>query len=207
LEKENSMKSFIKTVVNTGALWCLLLLIFACSSDENEGMEPQQEEEEYVITDPFYADLDNNSTLEDYWELFQRDAIRSGKTDPGTDRDVYVFFGTEPDFASGVTADHAGRAYTICDETDIRFEIIESFWEDFTIVQRLYTFYHEAGHARYKYRHPCENGEACNIDTSNLPIMWRSIPPGDTTIEEFIVDKDNFFRRRWDGIRYFNCED
>ena len=37
--------------------------------------------------------------------------------------------------------------------------------------------------------------------------MWRSIPPGDTTIEEFIEDKEYFFRRRWDGIRYFNCED
>lgn len=133
-------------------IWALALVMIACSGEENEGInEETQEEEEYVITDPFYADLDNDTTLEEYWDLFKRDAMRSGKSDPETDRDVYVFFGTEPDFASGVTADHAGHAYTICDEDDIRFEIIQSFWEDFTIVQRLYTFYHEAGHARYKY--------------------------------------------------------
>lgn len=202
------MKWTLKLSLESLLIWAVALVMIGCSGKENEDIDQEEEEEEeYVITDPFYADLDNNTTLDEYWALFKRDAMRSGKSDPETDRDVYVFFGTEPDFASGVTADHAGRAYTICDETDIRFEIIESFWEDFTIVQRLYTFYHEAGHARYKYRHPCESGEICNVDTSNLPIMWRSIPPGDTTIEEFIEDKDNFFRRRWDGIRYFNCED
>ena len=183
------------------------LLFVACSSEEEEPMiEAEEEEEEYVITDPFYADIDNDTTLEEYWEIFRQDAIRSGKVDPGLDRNIFVFYGTEPDFASGVTAEHAGRAYTICDESDIRFEIIQSFWEDFTIVQRLYTFYHEAGHARYKYRHPCESNEICNVSTANLPIMWRSIPPGDTTIEEFIDDKNDFFARRWEGIRYFNCE-
>ena len=182
------------------------LLFVACSSEEEEPMIEAEEEEEYVITDPFYADIDNDTTLEEYWEIFRQDAIRSGKVDPGLDRNIFVFYGTEPDFASGVTAEHAGRAYTICDESDIRFEIIQSFWEDFTIVQRLYTFYHEAGHARYKYRHPCESNEICNVSTTNLPIMWRSIPPGDTTIEEFIDDKNDFFARRWEGIRYFNCE-
>ena len=182
------------------------LLFVSCSSEEEEPMIEAEEEEEYVITDPFYADIDNDTTLEEYWEIFRQDAIRSGKVDPGLDRNIFVFYGTEPDFASGVTAEHAGRAYTICDESDIRFEIIQSFWEDFTIVQRLYTFYHEAGHARYKYRHPCESNEICNVSTANLPIMWRSIPPGDTTIEEFIDDKNDFFARRWEGIRYFNCE-
>ena len=182
------------------------LLFVACSSEEEEPMIEVEEEEEYVITDPFYADIDNDTTLEEYWEIFRQDAIRSGKVDPGLDRNIFVFYGTEPDFASGVTAEHAGRAYTICDESDIRFEIIQSFWEDFTIVQRLYTFYHEAGHARHKYRHPCESNEICNVSTANLPIMWRSIPPGDTTIEEFIDDKNDFFARRWEGIRYFNCE-
>ena len=85
--------------------------------------------------------------MEDYWKLFVADAIRSGKADPGAGRIVNVFFGNEPDFASGVTSDHAGRAYNICDAGTVSFEIIESFWEDFTVVQRLYTFYHEAGHA------------------------------------------------------------
>lgn len=187
-------------------LFLVSLLFVACGSEEEEPMIEEEEEEEYVITDPFYADIDNDTTLEEYWEIFRQDAIRSGKVDPGLDRNIFVFYGTEPDFASGVTAEHAGRAYTICDESDIRFEIIQSFWEDFTIVQRLYTFYHEAGHARYKYRHPCESNEICNVSTANLPIMWRSIPPGDTTIEEFIDDKNDFFARRWEGIRYFNCE-
>ena len=160
IKKISSMEWILKLQPKDITIWALALVMIACSGEENEGInEETQEEEEYVITDPFYADLDNDTTLEEYWDLFKRDAMRSGKSDPETDRDVYVFFGTEPDFASGVTADHAGRAYTICDEDDIRFEIIQSFWEDFTIVQRLYTFYHEAGHARYKYRHPCESGE------------------------------------------------
>lgn len=200
------MKWTAKLSLKNLFIWMIPLAMVGCSGEEENDVDLPEEEVEYVITDPFYADLDNNTSLEEYWDLFKRDAMRSGKSDPSIDRAIYVFFGTEPDFASGVTADHAGRAYTICDEDDIRFEIIESFWEDFTIVQRLYTFYHEAGHVRYKYRHPCENGEACNVDTSNLPIMWRSIPPGDTTIEDFIEDKDNFFKRRWDGIPYFNCE-
>jgi len=75
--------------------------------DEKNTAEEEKEEE---ITDPFYAVLDEDSTLEEYWELFVADAIRSGKPDPGAGRIVTVFFGTEPDFASGVTADHAGRA-------------------------------------------------------------------------------------------------
>ena len=69
------------------------------------------------------------------WEIFVK-TMRSGKTNPGLDRNIFVFLvlaGT-----SGVQR-AAGRAYTICDDTGIRFEIIQSFWEDFTIVQRLYT--------------------------------------------------------------------
>jgi hypothetical protein len=117
---------------------------------------------------------------------------------------VTVFFGTEPDFASGVTADQAGRAFNICDNKTVSFEIIKSFWEDFTIVQRLYTFYHEAGHARYKYRHPCESSE-CTSTPDDFPIMWLSVLPGNTPMDEFIRDKENFFKRNWDGVRYFNC--
>lgn len=152
-----------------------------------------EEEEEIVITDPFYASLNEESSLDDYWEVFKNDAIRSGRLDPGQNRTVSLFFGDEPDFASGITAEHAGRAFSVCNNEVISFEIIESFWEDYTIVQRLYTFYHEAGHARYNFRHPCEFGESCNIDTSDLPIMWRSIPLGNTTFEEFVEDKNNFF--------------
>ena len=186
----------------------LFLLILAFNSCEKTSIdlepEAEAEEEVAVITDPFYADLKEDSSLEDYWELFVADAIRSGKADPGAGRLVNVFFGTEPDFASGVTADHAGRAYNICDAGTVSFEIIESFWEDFTVVQRLYTFYHEAGHARYKYRHPCESNE-CTSSPEDFPVMWLSVLPANTPLEEFIKDKNNFFKQRWEGIRYFNC--
>ena len=97
-----------------------------------------------------------------------------------------------------------GRAYNICDANTVSFEIIESFWEDFSVVQRLYTFYHEAGHARYKYRHPCESNE-CTSSPEDFPVMWLSVLPANTPLEEFIKDKDNFFKQRWEGIRYFNC--
>ena len=186
----------------------LFLLILAFNSCEKTSIdlepEAEAEDEVAVITDPFYADLKEDSSLEDYWELFVADAIRSGKADPESGRLVNVFFGTEPDFASGVTADHAGRAYNICDAGTVSFEIIESFWEDFTVVQRLYTFYHEAGHARYKYRHPCESNE-CTSSPEDFPVMWLSVLPANTPLEEFIKDKNNFFKQSWEGIRYFNC--
>lgn len=187
------------------ALFMLALLVFACSKENGE----EEVEEEIVIedelTDPFYASLDEDSTLDDYWEIFRQDAIRSGRPDPGFERQVVIFYGTEPDFASGVTADHAGRAYDICNDNNIRFELIKSFWEDYSIPRRLFTFYHEAGHARYKYRHPCESGETCNYQFDHLPIMWRSVAGSDYKFSDFIRDKEDFFARRWDGIRYFNC--
>ena len=189
-------------------LVCISVLLATFSSCKKEVIdnEPIAEEEETVeISDPFYAELTGTSTLDDYWAIFVADAIRSGKPDPGTGRVISVFFGTEPDFASGVTADHAGRAYNICDENTVSFEIIKSFWEDFSIVQRLYTFYHEAGHARYKYRHPCESYE-CTVAPEDYPVMWLSVLPANTPLEEFIKDKDNFFKRNWDGVRYFNCD-
>ena len=188
--------------------FCLSLILFQCTQEEVVEQEPEvvEEEEKDVITDPFYAVINEKSTLEDYWDLFVKDAIRSGKPDPGEGRLVSVFFGTEPDFASGVTADHAGRAYNICDEGTVSFEIIKSFWEEFSLVQRLYTFYHEAGHARYRYRHPCESFE-CTSVPEDYPIMWLSVLPSNTPFEDFLADKENFFKRRWDGVRYFNCEE
>ena len=188
--------------------FCLSLILFQCTQEEVVEQDPEvvDEEETDVITDPFYAVINEKSTLEDYWDLFVKDAIRSGKPDPGEGRLVSVFFGTEPDFASGVTADHAGRAYNICDEGTVSFEIIKSFWEDFSLVQRLYTFYHEAGHARYRYRHPCESFE-CTSVPEDYPIMWLSVLPSNTPFEDFLADKENFFKRRWDGVRYFNCEE
>ena len=182
------------------------LLIFSCNKEPEEVIDVVKEEENQSEIDPFYLTLNEDSSLEDYWELFVADAIRSNKPDPGSGKNITVFFGSEPDFASGVTSDHAGRAYNICDENTVSFEIIQSFWEDFSIVQRLYTFYHEAGHARYKYRHPCESNE-CTSAPDDYPIMWLSVLPGNTPLEEFIKDKENFFKRNWEGVRYFNCSD
>lgn len=182
----------------------LNLLLLGCSTSEEE----EAPVEEVIIEDvvpEFYASLDKNSTLEDFWEIFRQDAIRSGKLDPGLNREVILFYGTEPDFASGITSDHAGRAYDICNDNNVRFEVIKSYWEDYSVISRLITFYHEAGHARYKYRHPCENGESCSFSYDQFPIMWRSIGRGDYTWDSFVEDKNLFFSRNWDGIRYFNC--
>lgn len=191
----------------------LLLLVFFgtnCSKkEERSEIEDMTEvEEREITTDPLYSRLNEDSSLEEYWEVFREDALRSGRLDPGQDKTITLFFGNEPDFASGVTADHAGRAYSICNNEVVSFEIIESFWEDYTVVQRLYVFYHEAGHARYNFRHPCEANEVCNSNTDDLPIMWRSAFAGNNNnFEEFIKDKNDFFARRWEGIRYFDCTD
>ena len=202
----------MKNKLNASILYLplFLLTLFSCGNVEEEeeiiesDVIAQEELEEEV--DPFYAAIDENSTLEEYWELFIADAIRSGKPDPGYGRTMNLFFGNEPDFASGVTADHAGRAYYVCNDETVSFEIIKSFWEDFSVVQRLYTFYHEAGHARYKYRHPYERSEVTSAP-DNYPIMWLSMVPENSTLEEFIKDKNDFFKRDWEGVRYFNCTD
>jgi hypothetical protein len=182
----------------------ICILLSNCDKGSVQEEETIEQENTLAIVDPFYADLDENSSLEEYWELFVADAIRSGKPDPGSDRNINIFFGSEPDFASGVTADHAGRAYDVCNQETVSFEIIKSFWEDYSVVQRLYTFYHEAGHARYRYRHPCESSE-CTSAPEDYPIMWLSVLPSNTPLEEFIKDKDNFFKRNWEGVRYFDC--
>ena len=182
----------------------ICILLSNCDKGSVQEEETIVQENTVAIVDPFYADLDENSSLEEYWELFVADAIRSGKPDPGSDRNINIFFGSEPDFASGVTADHAGRAYDVCNQETVSFEIIKSFWEDYSVVQRLYTFYHEAGHARYRYRHPCESSE-CTSAPEDYPIMWLSVLPSNTPLEEFIKDKDNFFKRNWEGVRYFDC--
>ena len=182
----------------------ICILLSNCDKGSVQEEETIEQENTVAIVDPFYADLDENSSLEEYWDLFVADAIRSGKPDPGSDRNINIFFGSEPDFASGVTADHAGRAYDVCNQETVSFEIIKSFWEDYSVVQRLYTFYHEAGHARYRYRHPCESSE-CTAAPEDYPIMWLSVLPSNTPLEEFIKDKDNFFKRNWEGVRYFDC--
>ncbi len=71
------MESAGKFLLKNGLIWGLSLFILACSEKDNDGIEPEiATEEEYVITDPFYADLDNETSLEAYWELFKRDGIR-----------------------------------------------------------------------------------------------------------------------------------
>lgn len=196
----------MKIIPQKFAFLTFIICILLSNCDKGIVQEEQTIEQEnpVAIVDPFYADLDENSSLEEYWELFVADAIRSGKPDPGSDRNINIFFGSEPDFASGVTSDHAGRAYDVCNQETVSFEIIKSFWEDYSVVQRLYTFYHEAGHARYRYRHPCESSE-CTSAPDDYPIMWLSVLPSSTPLEEFIKDKDNFFKRNWEGVRYFDC--
>ena len=117
----------------------ICILLSNCDKGSVQEEETIEQENTVAIVDPFYADLDENSSLEEYWDLFVADAIRSGKPDPGSDRNINIFFGSEPDFASGVTADHAGRAYDVCNQETVSFEIIKSFWEDYSVVQRLYT--------------------------------------------------------------------
>ena len=40
----------------------------------------------------------------------------------------------------------------------------------------------------------------------NYPIMWLSMVQN-SILEEFIKDKNDFFKRDWEGVRYFNCTD
>ena len=79
----------MKILLHPAILYIPLFLftLFSCSNGEEEedtiesNSITQEELEEEV--DPFYATIDENSTLEEYWELFVAEAIRSGKPDPG----------------------------------------------------------------------------------------------------------------------------
>ena len=63
------MEWILKLSTKDITIWTLALVMIACSGEENEGInEEKQEEEDYVITDSFYADLDNDTTIEQFIE-------------------------------------------------------------------------------------------------------------------------------------------
>ena len=63
------MEWILKLSTKDITIWALALVMIACSGEENEGInEEKQEEEDYVITDSFYADLDNDTTIEQFIE-------------------------------------------------------------------------------------------------------------------------------------------
>lgn len=70
----------------------LITTITDCEKDIVQEESLPEEEIVEAIIDPFYADLNESSSLEDYWNLFVADAIRSGKPDPGTGRNINIFF-------------------------------------------------------------------------------------------------------------------
>jgi len=74
-------------------LTLLMLFIFlACDKEQVEtDVSVTKDEEIEELTDPFYAVLNEKSSLKDYWDLFVKDAIRSGKQDPGEGRVVNIF--------------------------------------------------------------------------------------------------------------------
>ena len=121
----------MKIIPQKFAFLTFIICILLSNCDKGIVQEEQTIEQAntVAIVDPFYADLDENSSLEEYWELFVADAIRSGKPDPGSDRNINIFFGSEPDFASGVTSDHAGRAYDVCNQETVSFEYVDENFE------------------------------------------------------------------------------
>mgnify|MGYP000986474925 FL=1 len=74
-------------------LTLLMLFIFlACDKEQDEtDVSVTKDEEIEELTDPFYAVLNEKSSLKDYWDLFVKDAIRSGKQDSGEGRVVNIF--------------------------------------------------------------------------------------------------------------------
>ena len=83
----------MKIIPQKFAFLTFIICILLSNCDKGIVQEEQTIEQEnpVAIVDPFYADLDENSSLEEYWELFVADAIRSGKPDPGSDRNINIF--------------------------------------------------------------------------------------------------------------------
>ena len=73
-------------------LFLLTHSFISCQKESSDLESEIEAEETAVIIDPFYSVLTEASTLQEYWDLFVADAIRSGKADPGTGRNVSIFF-------------------------------------------------------------------------------------------------------------------
>lgn len=70
-------------------LGVLVFFFVKCSNenDTNEIIVTETIEENTV--DPLYSQLNEKSTLDDYWTIFREDAIRSGGIDPGLNKSIF----------------------------------------------------------------------------------------------------------------------
>lgn len=165
-----------------------LLVLISCSPEEITTPTPPTSFEE----DPLYGTLNNDSTMEDYINVFIQDALRHGVDYTSVIKTISPQFDPSPMLTRGI-AD--GWVTTGCDPTKIGFTILKETWDSlnfdgtfkdgreskpsvyFTYDQnakyhlhipyyKLKLVYHELGHDLLGLGHTCAPG---HIMTDNDP--------------------------------------
>ena len=171
-----------------------LLTLFSCSPEEIIGEEftPTSFEE-----DPLYGTLNDNSTVEDYIEVFLKDAKRHGIDYTDLIESVEVVWELHPMF--GGVAD--GGTLNANDPFNIKIIILKETWDSLNFdgtfkdgrvvpksvyfgpdkyipYYKLKLIYHELGHDVLGYDHTCEPG---HLMTGNEPCgrVWGELADGD----------------------------
>ena len=80
-----------KSVYSTVLFSFIFLTSLSCKKEPAEAEAVVKEAEKEEIIDPFYAVLNEDSSLEDYWNVFVADAIRSGKLNPDNGKVITLF--------------------------------------------------------------------------------------------------------------------
>lgn len=163
-------------------------LLMLCSCEKQEDIIEEEITPISFEEDPLYGRLNNNSTIEEYIEVFLEDAERHGY-DTSIITSIKVDWGKEPMYK----VPDAG-SYSALDPTRIHIIFQKSTWDalnfDGTYVDdrkaresyylrpdeyipyyKLKVIYHELGHCVFGWGHTCEPG---HIMTDNEPCgrLW-----------------------------------
>ena len=183
----------------------LFFIFFSCSKsdiiDLNQITEIRLES---CVSYDNLLDLESDKyDLMAYWEKFVEDAKCSMISKPDfslTNKSVNVFFEyeTENQITSGspISQEYWGYAEGICNDSAVNIGIAWSYWTNATVIEKLALMYHEFGHDVLNL------GHGSNINDIMHPMILGT---QESTYNEFIIAKDRFFEKKFDGLNYINC--
>ena len=138
-----------------------------------------------------------------YWDKFVEDAGCSmiGRPDFSiTNSSVNIFFEYENEnqitSGSPISQDYWGYAEGVCNDSVVNIGIAWSYWINATVIEKLALMYHEFGHDVLNF------GHGSNTNDIMHPMILGT---QESTYNEFIIAKDRFFEKKFDGLNYINC--
>jgi hypothetical protein len=187
------MKRLLELLLFALTIYGLLML---CSCEKQEMII----EEEFVPTsfeeDPFYNVLNDDSTVEEYIDVFLKDAKRHGVDYTGLIQSMRIIREEAPIYTY-----YEGYSANGCDPFNNTIGILVDWWDkvnfdgtykdghyarksaynrydEYSPYYKLKIIYHELGHEILGYGHTCEPG---HIMTDNEPCgrLWGEVGDGD----------------------------